>query len=141
MTHMRRLACRSILAWVLLLCVTGCSDNPVAPSVPLNEPFTLAPGTSASVSGASLVVQFLRVSGDSRCPGDAICIHAGDAIVHVRALSTAIGEYELHTGDLARSSVTHAGVRIALTGLQPYPFSSLPPIQPSDYRATFVVSR
>ncbi len=128
-------------ATALFLILAACGSGPTAPSVPLNEQFTLAPGASASVDDGALVVQFLRVSGDSRCPGDAICIQGGDAIVHVRAVSTTIGEYELHTGDTARASVTHAGFRIALTGLQPYPFSSLPPIQPGDYRAALVVSR
>jgi len=121
--------------------LAACNGGQAAPTVPLNQQFVLAPGDAAVVRDASLVVAFLRVSGDSRCPGDAICVQGGDAVVHLRAISGTSSNYELHTGDSARSSVVHAGYRITLAGLQPYPFSSLPPIQPGDYRASLVVSR
>jgi hypothetical protein len=49
-------------------------------------------------------------------------------------------EYDLHTGDQARASVTHANFRITLSQLQPYPFSSRI-IEPGDYRATLTVTR
>jgi hypothetical protein len=134
------------LRWRGLIAATvvglaACGGGQAAPSVPLNEQFVLAPGEAAVVQNASLVVTFLRVSGDSRCPGDAICIQGGDAVVHMRAIAGTSGDYQLHTGDSARASVVHAGYRISLVGLQPYPFSSLPPIQPGDYRASLIVSR
>jgi hypothetical protein len=84
-------------------------------------------------------VRFNRVSGDSRCPADAVCILGGDALVHITALSRQSSrDYELHTGDMR--PVQHDGVTIALVQLQPYPFSSQT-IQPGDYRATLKVSR
>lgn len=131
-----------ITAALCLLLTTACDEkNPTAPDVPLNQQFTLAPGETAAVEDTSLRVQFLRVTGDSRCPADALCIQGGDALVHVRAQDGgAASEYELHTGDSSQSAVTHAGYRIELSGLQPYPFSS-GPIQPGDYRATLTVSR
>ena len=52
----------------------------------------------------------------------------------------AASEYELHTGDASLGAVSHAGYRIELSALQPYPFSSRP-IQPHEYRATISVSR
>ncbi len=129
-------------AFVALLALTGgCGNDQTGPTSPLNTQFTLAPQQSMSVDGTPLTVAFLNVTGDSRCPGDAICIQGGDAIVHVRATAATTSEYELHTGDAARSAVTHAGYRIALTKVEPYPFSSLPAIQPGDYRATLVVTR
>ena len=48
------------------------------PAKPLN---TLAPGQAATVEGSPVRVLFLRVSGDSRCPADALCVLGGDAIV------------------------------------------------------------
>jgi len=87
-----------------------------------------------------MTLQFLRVSGDSRCPADAVCILGGDAIVHVRAAGSVTADYELHTGGPPRAVTTPTGLRIELTQLQPYPFSSRP-IQSGDYRATFVVTR
>jgi hypothetical protein len=124
-----------------LFVAAGChADRPAGPTVPTDRQFTLAPGQSASIQGTSLRLAFLRVSGDSRCPADAFCIQGGDALVHVRVSESTTAEYELHTGNDVRGSVTHAGFSIELMQLQPYPFSSRT-IDPSDYRATFAVVR
>jgi hypothetical protein len=130
-----------ILAALCLLLATACQDTASEPTVPLDQQFTLAPGQAASVAGASLQVRFVRVSGDSRCPADAICIQGGDAIVHLSVGdSGGAAAYELHTGDSSRSAVSHAGFRVELISLQPYPFSSRT-IGPDEYRATLKVSR
>ena len=135
---------RAAVVLICLLCVTGCDENsPVGPTVPLNERFTLSPGEVAAIEDADLRLQFVRVTGDSRCPGDAICIQGGDATVQVLATgddgdSSLLG---LHTGDSSQASAVYQGVRITLVELQPYPFSSLPPIQPDDYRATLTATR
>jgi len=131
-----------IAAAVCLLLTSACDDkSPTGPMVPLERQFTLAPGQAATVEGSPVRVLFLRVSGDSRCPADALCIQGGDALVHIRTESNGAGtDYELHTGDSARARVSHAGFLIELASLEPYPFSSRT-IRPEDYRATFVVSR
>ena len=122
--------------------MTACSDStPIAPSVPPNQQLTLAAGQSAPIEGTELSLNFVSVSGDSRCPGDAICITGGDALVHIIVRGDRSAEYELHTGDTSRASALREGWRITLVNLQPYPFSSLPPIQPGDYRATFDMVR
>lgn len=133
---------RISLAILCLLVATACDEkSPTAPTVPLNERFTLAPGERAAVTGAGFVVEFQGVTNDSRCPGDAICITGGDAIVQVRVTDSGEARYELHTGDSFRASAVHRDARIELVSLEPYPFSSLPPIQPGDYRATLTVTR
>lgn len=130
-----------VLPIALTLLIAACDDkSPVGPSIPLNREFTLAPGDSASIADTSLQVQFVGVSGDSRCPADAVCIQGGDALVHVRATAGSSADLDLHTGDLSRSSASHAGFTIELVQLQPYPFSSRT-IQPAEYRATLKVSR
>lgn len=135
---------RAAVVLMCLLCVTGCDEkSPVGPTVPLNERFTLSPGEVAAIEDADLRLQFVRVTGDSRCPGDAICIQGGDATVQVLAAgdgsdSSLLG---LHTGDTSQASAVYQGVRITLVELQPYPFSSLPPIEPDDYRATLTATR
>ena len=119
----------------------GCDERgPAGPTVPLGREFTLEPGQTASLEGTSFRVRFLRVSGDSRCPADVVCVQGGDAVVHVRAADGGSAEYELHTGDQARAVAAHAGFRIVLERLQPYPFSSRA-IQPEEYRATLTVGR
>ena len=128
-----------MVAVACLLVTTACDEKaPTGPTVPLNQEFTLAPGEAARVADSSVRIQFLRVSGDSRCPADALCIQGGDALVHIRVGESTASEYELHTGDEAGATITHAGLRIQLVNLQPYPFSSRT-IEPQDYRATLRV--
>ena len=126
---------------LILLCLvvgTACEKSPVGPTAPFGEPFTLAPGESVSFDGVR--VEFTSVSGDSRCPADAVCIQGGDALVHVRVTTAFTRTYELHTGDSTRASTTHGAFRISLVELQPYPFSSRT-IDEDEYRATLTVVR
>jgi hypothetical protein len=133
---------RPFLVVLCLFAVTACDEqNPVGPSVGFNERFSLAPGEVATVRDVDVNVQFVNVTGDSRCPADAICIQGGDALVQIRVLDRGVtSAYELHTGDSSRATVTHNQLRIALVELQPYPFSSRT-IAPGEYRATLIVSR
>jgi hypothetical protein len=122
--------------------MTGCSGGPTGPTVLLDRAFTLAPGQTAVEEDTGLRILFLQVSGDSRCPADAVCITGGDALVHVRVSGGGVSsaEYELHTGDASRASLAHAGMTVTLIDLQPFPFSSRT-IAQGEYRATFMVTR
>ena len=133
---------RGALLLFCLLSVTGCDEkSPVGPTVSLNERFTLSPGEVAVIDDADLRVQFVRVTGDSRCPADAVCIQGGDALVQILASgggdSTLLG---LHTGDASQASAIYRGARITLIELQPYPFSSRT-IAADEYRASLTVTR
>jgi hypothetical protein len=141
-TLLTRRFMRPLILGLCLLAATACAGrHPVGPTVGANERFTLAPNEVATVRDFDLNVQFVNVTGDSRCPADAVCIQGGDALVHIRVIDGgASSPYELHTGDSSRASVTHKSARIALVELQPYPFSSRT-IAPGDYRATLTVSR
>jgi hypothetical protein len=120
---------------------TAChTSTPTGPSVPLSRPFILLPGEAATVDGSPLRVHFVGVVSDSRCPADAFCIQAGDAVVQITAQGDRLAQYELHTGDQSRTSVVHEGWRIALVTLEPYPFSTRP-IQGNEYRGTFTVTK
>ena len=121
--------------------MTACDGLPDGPTVSLDERFTLSVGNVARVGPAQVRLEFVEVSGDSRCPADAICIWGGDAVVSLRATAgTASTTLDLHTGDLARASATIQGLRVELKELQPYPFSSRT-IAQGDYRATLTVTR
>lgn len=121
-----------------LLLMTGCDESLTGPTVPLDTEFVLAPGSSAFVEGAAMAIRFNGVTGDSRCPADAVCVQGGDAIVSLTVTSSrGTREVELHTGSMA--PVQHDGVTISLVQLSPYPFSS-GPIAPGDYRVTLKVA-
>ena len=124
-----------------LLGVTGCDGSPSGPTVDLNERFTVAVGDTATIDDPRVRLQFVEVSGDSRCPADALCIQGGDAVVRLRAMAgTTASTLELHTGDASRASSVFQGLRVELMELQPYPFSSRT-IAPGDYKATLTVTQ
>ena len=81
-----------------------------------------APRQPVVVRDTSVQLEFLRVSGDSRGPAGFFCIQVGDAIVQLRATSGGSIDYELHTGDQARTVVSHGPIRIEFVQLQPYLF-------------------
>jgi hypothetical protein len=130
---------RSLAVVFSLVAMMACGSSPSAPS-PVDQNVTLAPGQAATIEGTSLSVRFDAVTGDSRCPADAICITGGDAEVHIAVTPSAGArrDYTLHTGDMR--PVRHEDLTIALVELAPYPFSARP-IQPSDYRATLRLTR
>lgn len=126
------------LAFVVVLFAgaLGCAA-PSAPGggVPLGAEFTLKPGETAQVQSTDLRVTFLGVVSDSRCPADAICVQAGDAVL---ALRVGTAEVELRSASAPERVV---GIyRVRVTRVEPYPFSSQP-IVPADYRASLVVTR
>ena len=132
---------RLLAVAVACVLVASCKeDGPVGPTVPVNERFVLPAGATASIDRTSLRIRFERVTGDSRCPADAVCIQGGDAVVHVVVVDGKVETpHELHTSDPARAQATQGRYRVALVELQPFPFSSRT-IAPGDYRATFTVS-
>ena len=130
---------RAVLV-VLVLVAAACAGTSTAPSGPFDTRVVLAPGQSATVDEAPLVLTFIGVMGDSRCPADAVCILGGDALVRIDVTSdrSQPARYDLHTGSM--QPVQHRDVTIALVELSPYPFSSRT-IEPRDYRATLRVTR
>ncbi len=131
---------RAFVAVFCLLLGTACyRDSPTDPG-PVNQEVTLAPGQSASIEGTTLSVKFNGVTGDSRCPADALCVLGGSATVKVQVASGSGDPRELtfETGDL--KPVTFEGWTLDLLQLAPYPFSATP-IKPEDYRATLRVQR
>jgi hypothetical protein len=130
---------RAVMLFVCLLLMTGCDEAQTSPTSPLDAEFTLAPGEGRRIEGESTTVTFVGVSGDSRCPADAICVWGGSATVTIAVASGVASQgYELLTGDMR--PVVHNGLTIALVQLSPYPFSSRT-IAPGEYRATLKVTR
>ena len=117
--------------------MAACSSSPTAPTGPTSV--TLAPGQSTRVG--SLVVKFIGVTIDTRCPADAMCIQMGDAFA---ALETEVlgghRAFELQLLNPTNRSTTHGSYSIELTEVSPYPFSNRP-IAPADYRITLKVAR
>jgi len=129
--------------------VAACSSTATPPDAlsgevvqaQLSQTFTLAPGQVARIGSGGPYLAFRRVSADSRCPMDVVCVWAGDGVVQIEAGLTQSNwtPGELHT-DPQRPPVDVADYRVRLTDLQPYPRSS-EQTQAGSYRATFEVTR
>jgi len=112
-----------------------------AMQVKLGEPFELRVGEKVRVEGGELVLTFLAVPQDSRCPKGEQCITAGKARLSFEAAprNGAAAGFELDTASESEE-MDISGFRIALLGLSPYPVSGRP-ISPQDYLAKILVQR
>lgn len=144
---------RTLLSALLASFVLACAnskppaepndDEPQTKVVPTNVEFTLRRGESASAGGGMLLVTFLAVGNDSRCPADVVCVWEGDAELRFRLASersdAAALIDTLHT-TLQPRAVSYLGYTVTVKGLQPYPYSSDAPGS-LDYRVALVITR
>ena len=128
----------ALVSWTSV--ASGCAAHPSQPSRPLGQPFDLKAGTSAVLTDG-LRLTFDRVRADSRCPLDALCIQAGEAIVVLTLTQSASSqvEQELRTTP-AFSEASYQSYVIKLVALAPYPRSTQQ-IRPEEYVATLTVDR
>lgn len=131
---MRSLIC---VVCVFVVATAGCS-SPTEPREP--AVVTLAPGGSTTYG--SIKVTFVRVTSDTRCPGDALCILPGDAQVAIEIDAFGPGRSaELSLVEPSKRSTTSSGYTVRFDALNPYPFLSQGPISPGAYRATFTIAK
>ena len=68
---------------IVFIFLTGCSKNQVAVTINPGENFTIGVGQSARITGEDMIVKFVEVIGDSRCPQNVNCVWEGVASSHV----------------------------------------------------------
>ena len=123
--------------WVAAIALAACFNSPTGPDANVGTPFELKLGAIASLPD-SAKLRFDNVRSDSRCPIDAVCVRAGEAIIAVTLMrGTGNEARELQTVP-AQSQFSYSKYVVKLTELQPYPRSNQP-TKPEDYVATFVV--
>lgn len=158
------MAARVRASALFLILTLGCSGSPTQPApLPLGEPFEVRLGAPATLAN-DLVLLFSEVRSDSRCPLDATCVRAGEAIVRVSlakrttdAPPASIVLFGISSGvapacdeggsrrycllsTAEGKNIAEAGEHtIRLVRLTPHPRAATP-IQPGEYSATFVVS-
>ena len=120
----------------LAILAQSCASSPTAPTEPIVV--TLAPG--ASFTTGPLTLTFIRITADSRCPGDAICISQGDATAAIETEIFGFRQaFEVSLNAPGKQTVIVGAFRVTFEALAPYPFVSLGPIAPAAYRATFEI--
>lgn len=130
------------MKYVVLAAIVSvaCGRSPTQPDVVTGQPFDVRAGATVELPDG-IRLRFDSVLSDSRCPIDAVCVRAGEAVVAITLskAGTVAAEFDVQTDPPDRRSAVYSGHSITLTALQPFPRSDRQ-VQPSDYVATFVVN-
>jgi hypothetical protein len=109
-------------------------------SVEINEEFDINVGGIVEIKDVGLVIKFISVGDDSRCPIDAICVWEGNAVINLD-LKNSDGDTfsaQLNTS-LDPKQVSFSNLKIQLRALSPYPKSN-ETINPNSYIAKLLVT-
>src|SRR5262245_33454789 len=134
-------------AFVLIaagLAIAACSSNSTTTEPVVYSQAEVADSISIRVGKTIIVdgvhIRFDVVESDSRCPMDAVCVWAGDAVARFAVEQAAPSSplmLQLHTNLQPKSGTAH-GFRIELLSIQPYPRASAP-TKADDYVASIKV--
>ncbi len=98
-------------------------------------------GSSGCESKSGIILKFVEVVGDSRCPEGANCIWAGNAQIRITiARGESVSDpLELETNG-PKGFIDFDGYRIKLKALEPYPKSG-ERTDSATYKATFEIKK
>jgi hypothetical protein len=119
--------------------VAACSEG--VPTAPLDREFKIAIGERVSIAGTNLIVGFVRVPQDNRCPLGALCVQslgAGNAQVQLSVTSDGAPATVILNTTVGPQFADVGSYVIALSLLTPYPGIGHA-ITESEYRATLAV--
>ena len=108
----------------------------------LNTDFMLKIGKEAAIQEEDLLIRFVSVNKDSRCPKGVKCIWEGDAevLLEVRKGREEIKTFTLHTSQRFNQAELFGSFRIKLISLIPYPEKNME-IKPESYVSTLFVAK
>jgi hypothetical protein len=131
------LMCLAIIALLFSLFITACSSNNVTAA--LGTQFTLPAGKSAVISGESLKIKFVEVTGDSRCPTGVECIQAGD-VKCLMLINYNDSQSSLTFTQQGDSTIQDFNVYRMTFKVDPYPQAGKQ-IKPEDYKMVMTVTK
>ena len=141
---------RSVAAVIASL-LAACASTSVAPTyasrnVALGRDFQLADGEEAGFEGTRLVVKFMRVVEESRCPMNARCISEGNAKIAVKVeefaakrtdtIKSVSQTFDLNTSERFAKRRSFGRFDVVLVHLEPTPMTGE---KVRDYVATLRV--
>jgi len=136
-----RTAGLGVLTLALILVAAGCVGSNPAAKARLDEPFTVGIGQSASITDEEMVITFVKVIGDSRCPKDAVCIWSGvcsfEVTIAYRGKNYPLALKQPGLTDQAEDKFFDYDLTFRI---DPYPSAS-EPVDPEDYQLTMTVSK
>lgn len=134
---------RTMLLIALAALLLGCASVPKADvQATLDEPFSLKAGQTAYLQSEGILVKFVSVPEDSRCPSDVVCVWAGrvTATVQLQKGSGPLQTLNLTSEGGIEKAESFDGYKVSLVKMDPYPKSTAQ-IGASGYQATLRVSK
>jgi hypothetical protein len=130
--------CLLLIVLLVPLLVSACVSDNIKAS--LGKEFTLPAGKTAVISGENFSIKFEKVTGDSRCPSDVVCIWAGEAKCDT-VFTYKGNDYPvtLTAGGGNPDNYAFENYKVYFD-LQPYPVSTQQ-IAPGDYRLILTVTK
>lgn len=138
-----------LAVFLLLLLLNFCLGNnsnqtgkdSSAREAALNQEFKIGLGEDVVLKGEDLIMRFLSVLEDSRCPKGEQCITGGKGRIELRLkkLQKEPSTLELNTSSESQEA-TYEGYEVKIVALDPYPKMG-GNIKPADYILTLVVRK
>lgn len=139
--HVLKILLLGLLVLPISLFAVGCGNSKPAVKVKPGEKFTIGVGESAELTDEELVITFVEVIGDSRCPKDAVCIWSGVVSFKVnisyRGVDYPLALKQPGLTDQAEDRFFHYDL---IFRIDPYPSAS-EPVKPKDYQLTLTVNK
>ena len=124
---------------LFFLAIVGCATVDTTIVANPGAEFSLPLGQTAALSGTGYRITFDRVTEDSRCPVDVVCVWAGDAKIQLTIQrSTAPADIQIASLTPPNTEVVSGNLKIRFVGLAPAPRSS-EPSESRKYVARLVV--
>ena len=125
----------------LLLALACARSTPPTTVVGLDQDVVLTPGNVVAIANSDVRLSFDRVSADSRCPTDVVCVWAGNATAHIRVTNNGEvpREFAINSTTAPRDAAFD-GFQLKFVSLSPVPVSTVR-IDPKDYRLTVRLER
>jgi hypothetical protein len=109
--------------------------------VKMNQEFTLGVNQQVFVNTEGLIIEFVSVLEDSRCPVGVNCIWAGNAKIRIKVSNSnkESKAFELNT-NLEPTDILFQDYKIHLVRIEPRPQADAP-LKTEDYLATLLLTR
>jgi hypothetical protein len=132
----------SVFLVTALIAIASCDPKIDAKIVSLGDSFSLAVGQSASIDGEDLVIKFIDIIADSRCPSGVECIWQGEVACLVEIIHSGTGQQKVLTypGLTQELSKAQFGSCQFTFSVEPYPEAGKE-IKKSEYRLNLLVTK
>jgi hypothetical protein len=127
------------LVFSALILLSPCGQE--APEARLGEELSLKSGQTGRVRGEKLLIRFLSVTQDSRCPKGEQCITAGNGQIALELSTDAFEPKSFFLNTSAEpGEVAYGGYGVRLVSLTPYPITGRT-FEPAEYVAILIVHK